>query len=69
VAAGFLLKAVGSVQACFSTLGIIVLGASAFAIAVRFSLAHKTSEQQLYEAAVRERESLMSSGAQPLPTA
>jgi MFS transporter, NNP family, nitrate/nitrite transporter len=68
VAAGFLLKAVGSVQSCFSTLGVIVLGASACAMAVRFSLAHKASEQQLYEAAVRERESLMSAGAQPLAT-
>lgn len=68
VLAGFLLKAVGSVQGCFSTLGIIVLGASACAVAVRFSLAHKATEQQLYEAAVRERESLMSTGAQPLAT-
>ncbi len=68
VGAGFLLKAMGSVQSCFSTLGVIVLGASACAVAVRFSLAHKASEQQLYEAAVRERQSLMSAGAEPLPT-
>jgi MFS transporter, NNP family, nitrate/nitrite transporter len=68
VAAGFLLKAVGSVQSTFATLGVIVLAASACAVAVRFTLAHKASEQQLYEAAVRERESLMASGAQPLPS-
>jgi NNP family nitrate/nitrite transporter-like MFS transporter len=69
VAAGFLLKAVGSVQSCFATLGLIVLGSSACAIAIRFSLLHKESEQKLYEAALRERDSLSSAGAEPLPTA
>ncbi len=69
VAAGFLLKAVGSVQSCFATLGVIVLSGSVCAIAVRFSVAHKSREQELYDAAVRERESLMSPAAQPLPTA
>ncbi|MET0792512.1 MAG: MFS transporter [Polyangiaceae bacterium] len=68
VAAGFLLKAVGSVQSCFATLGLIVLAASACAIAVRFSVAHKTREQELYEAAVRERESLLAHSGQPLAT-
>jgi NNP family nitrate/nitrite transporter-like MFS transporter len=68
VGAGFLLKAVGSVQSCFSLLGVIVLAASGCAIAVRFTLAHKASEQVLYEAAVRERESLPTSGVEPLPT-
>jgi NNP family nitrate/nitrite transporter-like MFS transporter len=57
VAAGFLLKSVGSVQSCFATLGICVLGASVCAIAVRFSSAHKEREQALYEEAVRSRES------------
>ncbi|HYP76024.1 MAG TPA: MFS transporter [Polyangiaceae bacterium] len=58
VAAGFLLKSVGSVQACFSTLGICVLASSACAIAVRFSASHKAREQSLYEQAIAARESL-----------
>jgi NNP family nitrate/nitrite transporter-like MFS transporter len=66
VAAGFLLKGLGSVQACFSTLGFCVLGASLCAIAVRFSAAHKSSEQALYEQAVRDRESLVPT-AEPFP--
>jgi NNP family nitrate/nitrite transporter-like MFS transporter len=66
VAAGFLLKGLGSVQACFSTLGCFVLGASLCAIAVRFSAPHKAREQALYDQAVRERESL-AAGAGPLP--
>jgi len=66
VAAGFLLKGVGSVQACFSTLGVCVLGASLCAIAVRFSSAHKERENALYEQALRDRESLVPRG-QPFP--
>ncbi|MEI9949372.1 MAG: NarK family nitrate/nitrite MFS transporter [Pseudomonadota bacterium] len=66
VAAGFLLKGVGSVQACFSTLGACVLGASLCAIAVRFSTTHKARENALYEQAVRDRESLVPR-AQPFP--
>ena len=66
VAAGFLLKAVGSVQACFATLGVIVLGSAFCAIVVRFSAAHKAHEQALYEAAVRERELLARSTAPSL---
>src|SRR4051812_39339089 len=60
VAAGFLLKSVGSVQSCFSTLGICVPAASACAIAVRFSSAHKAKEQSLYEQAILDREALSS---------
>jgi len=66
VAAGFLLKGMGSVQACFSTLGLCVLGASLCAIAVRFSASHKEHENALYQEAVRERESLVPR-AQPFP--
>jgi MFS transporter, NNP family, nitrate/nitrite transporter len=62
VAAGFLLKGLGSVQACFSTLGMCVLGASLCALAVRFSTAHKSAEQALYDQAVRERNSLHPTG-------
>jgi len=64
VAAGFLLKSVGSVQGCFSTLGVCVLVSSVCAISVRFSAAHKAKEQSLYEAALRERQAL--SGAPEL---
>jgi len=68
VGAGFLLKAVGSVQSCFATLGVIVLAASACAMAVRFTQSHKASEQALYEAALRERELLVAHTGQPLAT-
>jgi NNP family nitrate/nitrite transporter-like MFS transporter len=66
VLAGFLLKGLGSVQACFSTLGMCVLGASLCAIAVRFSASHKQRENALYEQAIRDRESLVPR-AQPFP--
>jgi NNP family nitrate/nitrite transporter-like MFS transporter len=56
VAAGFLMKGVGSVQACFQILGMCVLGASCCAAAIRFSRAHRAREQELYEQAVRERD-------------
>ena len=59
VAAGFLLKAVGDVQVCFSILGGCALVASLAAVAVRFSAAHKTREQALYLEAVRERQSTL----------
>jgi NNP family nitrate/nitrite transporter-like MFS transporter len=60
VAAGFLLKSVGSVQSCFATLGVCVLAASACAIAVRFSASHKAKEQSLYEQAIMDREAVSS---------
>jgi len=66
VAAGLLLKGLGNVQACFSTLGMCVLGASVCAIAVRFTASHKERENALYEQAVRDRESLVPR-AQPFP--
>jgi NNP family nitrate/nitrite transporter-like MFS transporter len=66
VAAGFLLKGVGSVQSCFATLGVIVLASSVCALLVRFSAAHKTKEQELYEAAVRDRNSLAAPAGDPL---
>jgi NNP family nitrate/nitrite transporter-like MFS transporter len=52
VAAGFLLKAVGDVQRCFGILGGFALAASVCALVVRFSAAHKTNEQGLYDLAV-----------------
>src|SRR4051812_138198 len=68
VAAGFLLKAVGSVQACFSTLGGGVLVSSLCAIAIRFSASHKQRENALYEEALRNQESLVPR-AQPFTVA
>ena len=55
VAAGFLLKAVGSVPTALFDLGVIVLACSACAAAVRFSRQHKAVEQALYDEAVAER--------------
>jgi NNP family nitrate/nitrite transporter-like MFS transporter len=58
VLAGFLLKSVGSVQACFSVLGGAVVASSLCAIAVRFSADHKSNEDALYRQAVLDRESM-----------
>jgi NNP family nitrate/nitrite transporter-like MFS transporter len=58
VAAGFLLKAVGDVQHCFSILGWVVSALSVCAIAVRFSAEHKASEQKLYLQALADRQPL-----------
>ena len=57
VAAGFLLKAVGDVATCFAVLGASALVASTCALAIRFSVAHKAAEQELYEQALRARAS------------
>ena len=66
VAAGFLLKSMGNVQSCFATLGVCVLGSSLCAIAIRFSLAHKTKEQALYEQAMLDRAAFAESPSVPL---
>ena len=55
VAAGFLLKGVGDVQRASRCSGRRVLVGSLCAVAVRFSAAHKATEQELYEKAVAER--------------
>lgn len=65
VAAGFLMKGVGNVQVCFGILGGCVLASAFCAVAVRFSAEHKAREQELYEAALRERDSLPELHAQP----
>jgi len=69
VAAGLLLWRLGNVQAGFSMLGMVVLGASLCAIAVRFSAAHKVREQELYEGAMRERAALAGQLHEPLAPA
>lgn len=55
VAAGFLMKGVGSTQECLLLLGVCVSMAALCAIAVRFSAEHKAREQRLYEQALTER--------------
>ncbi len=56
VAAGFLLKGVGSVQQGLFTLGAIVTGCAFCAIAVRFGQEHKTAERSAYQAALDARD-------------
>jgi NNP family nitrate/nitrite transporter-like MFS transporter len=58
VAAGFLMKGIGNVQSCFAILGGCVLVSAFCAAMVRFSNSQKARERELYEAAVRERDSL-----------
>jgi NNP family nitrate/nitrite transporter-like MFS transporter len=55
VAAGFLLKATGSVQTTFMVLGGCVIAGSLCALAVRFSAAHATREDALFKDALRQR--------------
>ena len=69
VAAGFLMKAVGDVQECFWLLGVTALVSAGCAIAVRFSAAHKASEQALYDAAVAARGDVASAPARVVATA
>jgi NNP family nitrate/nitrite transporter-like MFS transporter len=55
VAAGFVNKAAGSPQDTFFILGVAVLVISLCALAVRFSTAHKASEQELLDEALAQR--------------
>ena len=57
VIAGFVNRAAPTPQDALHTLGYIVLGTAFCAIAVRFSLGHKSAEQALFDAAVVERKS------------
>ena len=63
VAAGFLLKAAGSLPQALYILGWTVLCCALCAAAVRFSAAHKLSEQQLYDQALAQRRMGMGAGA------
>jgi NNP family nitrate/nitrite transporter-like MFS transporter len=63
VAAGFLLKAVGSPAAALFDIGWIVLACSLCALAVHFSVAHKAAEQALYDEAEAQRLRRVPSGA------
>jgi NNP family nitrate/nitrite transporter-like MFS transporter len=55
VAAGFVNKAAGNPQDTFFILGVAVLVISLCALAVRFSSAHKASEQELLDEALAQR--------------
>ena len=63
VAAGFLLKAVGDVDHCFSILGGSVIVAAFCAAAIRFTAAHKEREQALYDEAIRDRDLTVAPGS------
>jgi NNP family nitrate/nitrite transporter-like MFS transporter len=63
VAAGFLLKASGSLPSALYILGWTVLCCALCAAAVRFSAAHKQTEQQLYDQALAQRRMAMGASA------
>ena len=63
VAAGFLLKASGSLPQALYILGWTVLCCALCAAAVRFSASHKQTEQQLYDQALAQRRMAMGGGA------
>jgi NNP family nitrate/nitrite transporter-like MFS transporter len=69
VAAGFLLKGVGDIDDTFTILGGSVIAAAFCAAAIRFTMAHKQSEQALYDQAVRERDLIASPVLVPKPGA
>jgi NNP family nitrate/nitrite transporter-like MFS transporter len=52
VAAGFLLRGMGSVPLCLFALGLFGIFCGFATAAIRFSVAHKEAEQKLYDAAV-----------------
>ena len=58
VAAGFLLKGMLDIQTCLMFLGGLVVIAASFVLMIRFSVEHKEKEQQLFDAAVLERNNM-----------
>jgi NNP family nitrate/nitrite transporter-like MFS transporter len=63
VAAGFLLKGVGTVPEALFVIGWAVLGCAVCAALVRFPLAHRIAEQRLYDEAVAQRNLTYGGGA------
>jgi NNP family nitrate/nitrite transporter-like MFS transporter len=55
VAAGFLLRGTGSIPLCLFILGCCAIGCALGAALIRFSAAHKETEQKLYDEAVAQR--------------
>ena len=66
VAAGFLLRGTGNVQQCFFILGCSAIVCACGAAVVRFSLAHKQSEQALYDEAIAQRRASLISADVPV---
>ncbi len=66
VAAGFLLRGTGNVQQCFFILGCAAILCACGAAVVRFSLAHKQSEQALYDEAIAQRRASMIGAVVPV---
>ncbi len=58
VAAGFLLKGMVDIQTCLLALGILVFVAAISVMFIRFSTEHKAKEQELFEQAIAERNSI-----------
>lgn len=58
VAAGFLLKGMLDIQTCLFALGVLVLIAGVSVIFIRFTAEHKQKEQQLFEQAIADRNSI-----------
>jgi MFS transporter, NNP family, nitrate/nitrite transporter len=65
VAAGFLMKGVGSVQECLLILGAFVTVSAVCAVLVRFGAEQKSREDRLYHQALAERAALAPVSAQP----
>jgi NNP family nitrate/nitrite transporter-like MFS transporter len=63
VAAGFLLKGTGSIPQCVLILGCCAIVCAIGAALIRFSLAHKQTEQELYNEAIAKREALAGASA------
>jgi NNP family nitrate/nitrite transporter-like MFS transporter len=61
VIAGFLFLGTGSIPTCLFILGCAAIVCAIGAAVIRFSLPHKTKEQQLYDAALAERNAIVMS--------
>jgi NNP family nitrate/nitrite transporter-like MFS transporter len=66
VAAGFLLKGTGSIPQCLFVLGCAAIICAIGAAMIRFSLAHKQTEQILYNEAVEKRQALETGTAEAM---
>ena len=62
VAAGLLLRNLGSVPTCLWILGWAAIVCAVGAAMIRFSIAHKEKEQALYEEAVLQRTTMAEPG-------
>jgi NNP family nitrate/nitrite transporter-like MFS transporter len=65
VAAGFLLRGTGSIPACLFILGWAAVLCAVATVLIRFTMAHKQTEQKLYDQAMAER--LAATEGRPIP--